>query len=376
MGQFSDTDLKERIALSFMKCMTAELASKIVETFDSLHDFFELKKADLTGLPLTAGIRELLESRHNALTAAEAELAFVKRHNIKILSCIDEEAYPTRLYNSPGAPVNLFVLGNANLDERRILAVVGTRKATAYGLTYTSKIIEELHDIVGNTTIVSGLAYGIDKAAHEAALRLNMPTVAVVAHGLGMIYPAMHRMLATEILKAGGAIISEYPHETKPFRGRFLERNRIVAGMSDAVFVAESPVKGGALNTAAHARQFSREVFALPGRVTDKVSEGCNKLISRQLALLATSGKDIAYALGWDLIKEQDKNEQQPSLFDSYTGSIKAVYDFLKTKLEPCTLDNIVASTSLSAKEAMAALGEIDLDGLLIRHPGTRFSLL
>lgn len=378
MSALSSEDLIERLALSFIKGVNAEIAQKIVEVFDNLHNFFTFNIRDIKKITEAGpALNDLMLQRQEALEKAKSELSFIEKHNIKFYNCIDESEYPYRLYNSADPPVNLFVLGNADLNAHHILAVVGTRRATPYGLTFTSQIIEELVEAVGPVTIVSGLAYGIDKASHEAALRIGVPTVAVVAHGLGMIYPALHRRLASDIIKNGGAIVSEYPHDAQPYRGRFLERNRIVAGLSDAVFVAESSIKGGALNTAAHARHNDREVLALPGRVTDLTSQGCNYMINRQLALLATSGKDIAYANGWDLeTKSLVHESEQTSLLANYTGDVKIIYDFLREQPEPVTIDKIIDATSIAAKDIMAALGEIDMDGFLARYPGARFGII
>lgn len=371
-------DPRECLALSLIKGMNAQVARRIVEILGDLHEFFEIDIKSAARMPeVNEAFLQTLRERKGALAKADEEIAFCNRHHIRMVSLLDEDLFPPRLSQCEDAPVCLFVLGNANLDAERMLAVVGTRRCSAYGQSYTTKVIEEVRELAGDTTIVSGLAYGIDKAAHEAALQLGMPTLAVLAHGLGMVYPAQHRGLAAEIIRKGGALISEYLHDAKPFRGHFLERNRIVAGLCDAVFVSESPLRGGALNTAAHARSYDREVLALPGRASDENSAGCNRLISRQLALLATTGKEIAEAAGWEITSSgQTMNDaQQASLFESYTGQAKAVYEFMRSQTEPVTVDRIVARTGLSTREVMSAIGEFDLDGILTRHPGAKLSL-
>lgn len=372
-------EAEERVALSLIKGMNAQIVRTLLEQFGDLHAFYTLNMRESRRLiGANEPFLELLERRPAALEQAREELKFMERHHIRLVSLVDEEAYPVRLAQCYDAPVNLFVLGEADLSAPRMLSVVGTRSATTYGMTYTGSIIRDLKGIVGEVTIVSGLAYGIDRTAHEAAMKEKMPTIAVVAHGLGSVYPAAHRGLAASIVRGGGAIVSEYMHNMKPFRGNFLQRNRIVAGLSDAVFVAESPLRGGALNTAAHARGYDREVLALPGRITDETSQGCNKLISRQLALLATGALDIAKSVLWDIKTDGSAHPdaEQKSLFDNYKGDALIVVSFLKTQQKPAPLDLITARTGLSARDAMVALGEIDLDGLLVRHPGNRFSLL
>lgn len=378
----NDVELLERVALSFIEKLNVKIAFEIVENFGSLHSFFALSAKEVSDMfPGNINLLDLILQRDDALKIAEVELQFIRKFNIKVINVLDQDKYPIRLFNCPDAPLNLFILGNTNLNAEHMISVVGTRNASPYGISMTNKLLEDLQSKVGDVTVISGLAYGIDKCAHEAALRLGMPTVAVVAHGLGMIYPASHRQLATTITQKGGAIISEYPHFVSPYRGHFLERNRIIAGLSDAVLVAESKKKGGALNTAAHARSYDREVLALPGRATDINSEGCNNMINAGLALSVTTAEQIANAACWklktDKLKSQNKssNTDELSIFDTYDGNIKIIYDFLKCQLNPVTLDYIVIHTGLSAKEALTALGELDLDGLLTRYAGARFSL-
>lgn len=369
---------QECLALSLIKGINAQVTRRILEILGDIHEFFQIDlRAVSRMVEVNDSFLHVLNGREAALAKAAEELRFAERHNIRVLGLVDDETYPSRLSQCEDAPVCLFVLGDADLDNERLLAVVGTRRCSAYGQAYTAKIIEEVRDCAGETTIVSGLAYGIDKAAHDTALRLDMPTVAVLAHGLGMVYPAQHKGLAKEILRKGGALVSEYLHDVRPFRGNFLERNRIIAGLCDAVFVAESPLRGGALNTAAHARGYDREVLALPGRASDEISAGCNKLIGRQLALLATTGKDVAEGAGWEIIsaRHAGQDKSQHSIFDIYTGCTKSVYEYLKSQPAPVSIDNIVSHTGLGTRDVMSAIGELDLDGLLTRHPGARLSL-
>lgn len=368
----------KRVAFSLIKGMNASVARHIIDAVGNIHEFFAWETKDvLRVLDGNDAFCKMLADRKRALATAADELKFIEKHNIKVVSIVDEDLYPKRLAQCHDAPVNLYILGNADFDAKRMLSIVGTRRATPYGVRHCSEFVQDLSEIVGEVTIVSGLAYGIDCVAHEAALRIGMPTIAVLAHGLGMIYPASHRDLASNIIKSGGALVSEYLHDVKPFKGRFLERNRIVAGLSDATFIAESPIKGGAMNTATHARGYDREVLALPGRIGDTMSEGCNKLISRQIALLAGSAKEIAEAACWELkTTDNAKSESQPSIFDNYSGDVKVVFDFLKTQSDPVSIDNIVCHTRIAVRNVMSAIGELDFDGILLRHPGAKFSLI
>lgn len=298
----------------------------------------------------------------------------MERHGIVSLSLTDED-YPSRLSDIDRAPVTLFCLGKADLDADRIMSIVGTRHATAYGVRYVAKLVEDLAPYFPGMVIVSGLALGIDSAAHEAALKAGLPTVAVVAHGLNTIYPSQNRDLAKRIIASGGAIISEYPSGVTPYKSRFLERNRIVATMTDAVLVAESADKGGAMSTAAVASSYGRELLALPGRIGDEMSAGCNRLIRSQKALMAGSAADLMSMLGWEP-KNVTVAPKQRDLFPELDGPQKLIYDALRFSHDPIAVDAIRERSGLQIHDLMAHLGEMEFDGIVERLPGNRFSLI
>ena len=257
-------------------------------------------QADLpAGLPRP--IRDkLLPYLHNTAYLREAEqtLAEAESAGVRLVS-VAEEAYPYRLRECPDAPLLLFTTGSPQvLQQEHIVAVVGTRKADRYGRETTYKLIRELHDLVPHLVIVSGLAYGVDIAAHKAALELGIPTVAVLGHGLDRIYPAAHRATAIEMLDKG-ALLTEYPFRSTPDRFHFVQRNRITAGLCDLVLVVQSAHRGGSLITAHIANSYSRLVAAVPGRISDELSGGCNRLIADQVAFSALSGADIAVQAEW-----------------------------------------------------------------------------
>lgn len=368
-------DLIERLALSFIKGIKVRDLRLLINRLGCLHDFFALDPkricaaADIEDVP---ELREALALRETALNEAQVECRFVEKHGIKVYNVIDEATYPKYLLQCADPPLNLFVLGEADLSAERILGVVGTRLATPYGLKATADIVEELCAMTGPTTIVSGLAYGIDKAAHEAALRAGSPTLAVMAHGLDTLYPAAHRELAVRIKNNGGAIITEFTHSVKPLKNNFLQRNRIIAGLGLGVFVVECPYRSGALSTATYANGYGREVMALPGRITDINSQGCNKLINRLKAMLVTSAKDIAQTMNWPDIRQQSPIQEEPTLFDNYEGAVKKVYDFMKDRQDKLSIDQITVFTQLSAGEVLTAICELEEDGRILRHPGAR----
>ena len=304
---------------------------------------------------------------------ARNELAKISSHNITPLFLLDED-YPERLSEVEDAPITLYKLGDADLDSQEVCAVVGTRRPSPYGVEFCNRLIEELSIYFNEALIVSGLAFGIDATAHKKALDKELPTVAVVAHGLNMIYPAEHRNLAKEIIRKGGAILSEYPFGVKPFRGNFLARNRIVAALSDVTLVIESAIKGGAMSTANFAFSYSREVMALPGRATDELSAGCNLLIRKQKASLLSSVADIIEVTDWAPLNVK-VSPQQRNLFPELEGDSKKIYESLKFQSDPVLVDKICYETGLAAAKVMAALGELEFDGIVIRHPGNRYSI-
>lgn len=311
--------------------------------------------------------------REEALARAEAEWQFMQKHNIKMLYVHDED-YPYRLKEITSPPKVLFVLGATGFNTENIISVVGTRRCTQSGMEFCRKFIEELSPLFPDLWVISGLAYGIDSVAHSAAISAGRPTGAVLAHGLDTLYPAAHRNLAKEIIARGGALISEYPSGVTPFRSRFLERNRIVASLSDATIVVESEVKGGAMSTANTAFSFNREVFAVPGRPSDAMSSGCNHLIHKNKAHILTNISDFIEDMDWrpSGIKLEAR---QRCLFPELEGDARIVYDCLRFQREALSPDVIHQATTLPIAKVMASLGELEFDGIVTRLPGNRYEL-
>lgn len=243
------------------------------------------------------------EGKKDAEKKAARELEFIHKHGIQVLAPTDA-AYSNRLRECVDAPTLLYTKGKINFNEGKFLSVVGTRSATEQGKDITRQIILDLAHKVPNLTIVSGLAYGIDVAAHKAALEAGLPTIAVLGHGLDRIYPTVHRSVAIEILKSGG-LVTEYPSEVGPDGWNFVARDRIIAGLSDATLVVESKARGGSLITAGQALDYGRDVFAVPGRVWDVNAAGCNQLIRDQRAMLVTNADDIVSAMQWESVPVQ-----------------------------------------------------------------------
>lgn len=331
----------------------------------------------LHDVSLAVGMRHPLQDidLQEAMSRAAEEVEFMSRHHILARFLLDED-FPYRMYDMEDAPTLLYTLGEADLSAERMVAMVGTRNATTLSVELTRRYVAEFAKLYSGVTIVSGLAYGIDAAAHAAALENDLPTIAVVAHGLSMIYPAHNRDLARRILGSGGAIVSEYPFAAKPYQGHFLERNRIVAAMTDATIVMESAVRGGAMCTARCAREYNREVLAVPGRPCDEKSQGCNLLIKRNVASLMTEASDLGEALGWKAAAGSTPAVKQKSLFPELEGEYMKVYKAVADSEAPRQLDGIVMAAGLPVARVMAILSEMEFDGLILRHPGNRYSVI
>lgn len=369
-----EKDLVYKLGLSFLKKVDANLVRLMASKDISPEEFFNLSGKDLItklGIKPDHSFDKL--AREEALAQARNELSKVSQHNITPLFLLDNN-YPERLTEIEDAPIVLYKLGEADLDAEEVCAVVGTRRPTPYGIDSCGKIIEDIAGYFDSALIVSGLAYGIDATAHKKALACNLPTVAVVAHGLNMIYPATHRNLAKEIIRKGGAIISEYPFGVSPYRQHFLARNRIVAALSDVTLVIESAIKGGAMSTANFAFSYSREVMALPGKINDELSGGCNLLIRKQKATLLSCAADIIEATGWTPLNIKI-SPQQRNLFPELDGEIKKIYEILKFSDQPLTVDKVCYQSGLNAAKVLSLLGELEFDGIIIRHPGNRYSI-
>jgi len=318
----SGNDLIYKIALSHIKGVGDITAKKLISHCGNAELVFKENKKSLASISnINKKTIDFINSEE-ALRIAEKEIKFMEKNNINHLFYIDKN-YPNKLKLCLDSPVNLYYKGNIDWNKQRFISVVGTRKCTSFGKEFTENIITELAKY--NIVVVSGLAFGIDISAHKAALKNNLNTVAVLAHGLDRIYPSQHSSIAEDIVK-NGALLTDYKGGTPPDRQNFPSRNRIVAGISDATIVIESSKKGGSLITADIANSYNRDVFAVPGKPTDKQSEGCNILIKNHKAILLEDVNDIIKNLNWDL----QKTSVQQSLFIDLTTEEELVLDILK----------------------------------------------
>lgn len=363
-----------KVALSMVQGSSADLVREMDSRGMGPEEFFKLNMPELSARLDTQSKFENAR-REEALFKARRELEFVDRHSIRTLFLTDGD-YPALLRETPDAPVVLYVLGNADLNSAPAFNVVGTRRCTGYGVSFTRNLVEDLAGYFPDCMVVSGLAYGIDAAAHEAALSAGVATVGVLAHGLDTVYPAAHRDLARRIIGAGGALVSEYPHGSTPYRGNFLQRNRIVAGLCELTVVAESEVKGGAMSTANLAFSYSREVVALPGRFSDSMSSGCNMLIARNKASIFTSVADLITAMRWKIkaggvsIAPRERN-----LFPELEPEAADIYNFMRGRGAPVSVDEIHQATCIPMSSLIGHLTELEFEGVVCKLPGSRYEL-
>lgn len=368
-----DTDLTFKIALSMCPGITASVVRLLADKGVSYSDFFDwtyLRLAEVFGSSSNGFFHNL--DRQEALFKARREEEFVMKHGIRTLFILDGD-YPLLLREIPDAPVLLYMIGHTNLDVSPSIAMVGTRRCTSYGLAFCDSFIKDFASYYPEALVISGLAFGIDAASHTAALKYKLPTVGVLAHGLDTIYPSPNRQLARDIIAAGGALISEYPSGTRPFPGNFLQRNRIVAGLSELTFVVESEIKGGAMSTANLAFSYDREVFALPGRHTDIASSGTNMLISRGKARIFTTLADLMTEMRWPIKALNGARPPEKNLFPELVGDAERIYRFLREKRSPVAIDEIHMVTGIAVPVLLSTLTELEFEGIIVKLPGARY---
>lgn len=296
--------LRHLIGLNLIEGVGPILAKRLVAYCGSPKEVFRQPVSQLSKIPGIGEIMAKVVSRsHHVLEKADEELQFCNQHRVAIITYLDE-TYPARLKFCDDSPTLLFLQGNTDLNAGRMVNVVGTREPSAYGKTFTEKLVEELAAF--DLTIVSGMAYGIDITTHKACLQHKIPTIGVMAHGMDVIYPGAHSNVANKMVSGNGAILTEFMSGTGPDKENFPKRNRIVAGMCDATIVIETGVKGGSMITARLANDYSRDVFALPGSPFNEKSQGCNFLIKTNRAALFENASDIAQLMGWKTREKED----------------------------------------------------------------------
>ena len=352
-----------------------DVAAKILLSYrGSAKDVFSCPSGKLKKIP---GIGEVTVSAIKSFKDfqnAEKIIEDCEKHNTDILVYTDEK-YPKRLKQCADAPIVLYYKGDADLNQQKVLAIVGTRQATSYGKDFLNDFIEQLKPY--NPLIVSGLAYGIDIIAHQESLRNGLPTLAVLGSGMDVIYPSSHKPVVQKMLESNGGVLTEQPLHTAPDAKNFPARNRIIAGMSDAVVVVEAAEKGGALITAELANSYDREVFALPGNIGNLYSKGCNKLIRNHKAQILTSAKDLEYALNWENDKSNTINNSSSKNFDfdALNSEESKIVETILNNENQILLDELSWKSQIPIGQMASSLLNLELKGIVKALPGKKYKV-
>jgi DNA processing protein len=346
------------------------IAKKLISHCGSAGAIFNNKKNHLLKIDGigTHTIKHLFDAEH--IETAEAELQFIAKNNIEYTYFLDPD-YPNYLKHCIDSPIVLFKQGKIDLDNRKIISVVGTRKITSYGMAFCERFIEDIAPL--NPIIVSGFAYGVDICIQKAAINHGLQTIGCLAHGLNQIYPKAHAKYQGDV-KSNGGFLTEFWSTSSPERENFLKRNRIIAGMSEATIVVESAEKGGSLVTANIANSYNRDVFAVPGRTTDKYSIGCNNLIKQQKAHMLTSAADLIYLLDWS-IEEQTSKTVQKQLFVDLDETEQRIYTYLQQNGKQL-LDSIALACKLPIFKTSSTLLAMEMKGVIRPLPGKLFEAI
>lgn len=359
----------EKIALTLIEGVGPVTSRQLVAYLGDVKAIFNTKKKELIAIP---GIGEKtvhsILYHKDAFVRAEEELKFILKHDIQVLFYTDK-AYPFRLKAYEDSPVVLYYKGSFDLDHHRIVSIIGTRSPTEGGKILCNKLVEELVEY--QVLIVSGLAYGVDIAAHRKCVELNLPTVGVMGNGLDKIYPSAHASTTKKMIHHGG-LLTQFMTGTKPDRENFPMRNKVVAAISDAIIIVESGIEGGSMITAEFGNIYNKDVFAFPGRPTDSMSAGCNTLIKRNKAGLIESARDLAHAMNWE---KSDKQSVQRTLFVELNEVEQQVVTLLK-QTEFISIDRMYVELQKSPSHVAGVLLELEFKGVIKSLPGKKYMLI
>ena len=363
-------DLLYQIALTLVPNIGDVHAKALVNHFGNAEAIFKAKKKELEEIEGIGSVRAKSIKEFHDLKNAEEEIAFIEKYKITHLFITDKN-YPQRLLNCYDSPLLLYYRGNADLNQSKIVAIVGTRNNNEYGKAVCEKLVE---DLAGEEIlIVSGLAFGIDSIAHKTALKNDLKTVAVLGHGLDRIYPSQNKSLAKEIIEQGG-LLTDFRSKTNPDKQNFPKRNRIVAGISDAIVVVETGIKGGSLITAELGNGYNKDVFAIPGRTNDTKSEGCNYLIKNNKACLITSADDILEDMGWKEYKKPSAKKQR-ELFIELSDDERIIVNILQQQ-EQIHIDELYIKSGMSSSAVACALLTLEMQSVINSLPGKIYMMV
>lgn len=365
----SDQEKIYLLALHRLSKIGDSTAKRLLEILGSAEAVLNEKSHNLEKISGLGTKRIYSLKREVDLDGAERELQFIKDNQIDFLFFKDVN-YPDRLKHCLDGPLIIFKKGNIDLKNKKLISIVGTRKITSHGVNFTEKLVEDL--AVFDPVIISGFAYGTDITAQKLAIENKLQTIGCLAHGFNQIYPKVHKKYVDSVLEHGG-FFTDFCSDDEFDRNNFLKRNRIIAGLSEATIVIESAEKGGSLVTAEIANGYNREVFALPGRYSDKMSIGCNNLIKKQQAIMMTSAADVIYMLDWDIDKKPKPTQTQlfVELNQDEQMVVDALKDYQKSELDPLALACQIPTSKLST-----ILLNLELKGIVRPLPGKQFELI
>lgn len=367
----NEQELLYSMALTLVPNLSKSVLCEMIKRAGSAVDAYEMFRNYQDDGEFSAHLSDQVRLLPQYMDRARKELEFTYANDIQILTLMDSD-YPDRLRECPDAPIVLYYKGNADLNVRHTLSMVGTRHCTEYGRDFCRTFFRDLQPLCPDVLVVSGLAYGIDVNAHQQALENGFPTVGVLAHGLDMIYPSSHKYVANRMVERGG-LLTEFMSGSNSDRFHFVQRNRIVAGMTDATIVVESKEHGGSLITAELAEMYYRDVFACPGRITDVASKGCNELISKNRAALLQSAAGFVESMSWE-----PSNASQPiqrELFVELTPEEETVVAALKD-YEPRSINTLVIQCRIPIQQMHDLLFGLELKGVIKSMVGNQYRLL
>jgi DNA processing protein len=361
------------IALTRMTGFNQAMALQLYQTLGSGMAVYENRQNIGDVIPdATPRMRETMKDWDDALRRSAAEMEFIEKNGIRALTLHDAD-YPQRLTECADAPILLFYKGSADLNKQYVINIVGTRHCTTYGKDLVNHFVSDLHRLCPDVLVVSGLAYGIDICAHRQALAKGYETVGILAHGLDQIYPYHHRDTAAEMVQKGG-LLTEYMSQTQALPNNFRQRNRIVAGISDATILIESAYKGGGLITCRIAQEYGRDVFAFPGAVGAPYSEGCNRMIRNNTAALITSAQDFVESMGWQTIEHKTEAVER-QLFPDLTPEEQSIVSVLQ-KTNDLQLNIISVQTNIPIGQVTALLFQLEMKGVIKAMAGGTYHLM
>ncbi len=363
------SDLLHKIAITKIPGVGAVTARQLIAFCGGVKNVFDASKKELLAIPGIGPVMAKTIVNKTTFDEAEEELIFLEENDIQTLFYLDRN-YPQRLVHFSDSPILLYFKGNVSLNHPRTVGIVGTRKPSEQGKIICEELIEDLKEY--NVQIISGLAYGVDITAHKKSLAMDIPTIGCLGHGLHMTYPAKHKSVAKQMTQKGG-LLTEFNSKQKPDGPHFPMRNRVIAGLCDALIVVETARRGGSMITAEIANQYHKDVFAIPGRIKDSNSLGCNLLIKSHKANLIESAKDIEYIMQWD--KKGETKAVQAQLFVDLSEEEHKIVDYLKLK-ENDSIDNISYQTGLQSSQLSALLLNLEFKGCIKSLPGKRYMLI